>query len=75
MVLRNINRSLHVEHVANANDWDVDLTKDMLMTVLSGRALRLRQSVPVVDQANLDDVLDALRNEFGRPTPCMTLIT
>ena len=67
--------AVHVSMVASANRWDAQLTKVMLLTALTGSALRYMSTVPSLSTATLAEVVDMLREEFEKkPVPRMTVI-
>ncbi len=66
---------VHVLFVARANGWGCELTKTMLVTTLTGAAQRHVQTLPELLTMSLQDLLDAMADEFGRPVPRMTLIS
>ncbi len=55
--------------VVKANGWDWELTKTILMTALTGAALRHLRTLPNLLQLTLTGLLDAIQQEFGRPVP------
>ena len=65
---------IHLRVVAAANCWDANLTKVMLMSALTGQALLHLRTIPDLNEIGLEDLLDTIQREFGRPEPRMSLI-
>ena len=66
---------VHLEIASLVNAWEPNTMRLMLMSALTGPAIRHLKSVPAFGRLTLKELLGTLESRFGREVPRMTRVT